>query len=86
MKITVNVDCTPDEARAFFGLPDVRPMQEALMRQLQERLAANIQAIDPETLLRTWLPGGLQGLDQFQKAFWAQMSAALRGGEPKDEP
>ena len=30
MKITVNVDCTPDEARHFFGLPDVKPMQDAL--------------------------------------------------------
>ena len=26
MKITVDVDCTPEEARAFLGLPDVKPM------------------------------------------------------------
>jgi len=30
MKITMNIDCTPDEARAFFGLPDVKPMQEKM--------------------------------------------------------
>lgn len=34
MKITIDVDCTPDEARRFLGLPDVAPMQEALMAQL----------------------------------------------------
>ena len=29
MKITVNVDCTPLEARQFMGLPNVEPMQKA---------------------------------------------------------
>ena len=31
MKITVNVDCTPEEARSFLGLPDVQPLQAAVM-------------------------------------------------------
>lgn len=38
MKITMNIDCTPEEARAFFGLPDVKPMQEKLLREMEERL------------------------------------------------
>ena len=29
MKITIEIDCTPDEARQFVGLPDVKPMQAA---------------------------------------------------------
>jgi hypothetical protein len=28
MKIKLDIDCTPEEMRAFFGLPDVKPMQE----------------------------------------------------------
>jgi len=40
MKITVDIDCTPEEARKFLGLPDVAPMQETLMRQVQERMEA----------------------------------------------
>ena len=31
MKITIDFDATPDEARRFFGLPDIAPMQEALV-------------------------------------------------------
>ena len=31
MKVTVDIDCTPEEARTFFGLPDVKPMQKAMM-------------------------------------------------------
>lgn len=86
MKITVNVDCTPEEARAFFGLPDVKPMQDALMQQLQERMSANIAAMDPETIVKTWLPVGLQSFEQFQKFMWNQMSAAMGGDRtpPKD--
>ena len=88
MKITIDIDCTPDEARTFFGLPDVKPMQEALIAQLQERMSANLAAMDPETLIKTWMPmglQGLQGLEQMQKAFWAQMSQAVgsAGGKSK---
>ena len=82
MKITVDVDCTPAEARAFLGLPDLKPMQDALMAQLQDRLLNNLQAVDPETLLATWLPSGLSGMEQFTKAIIAQMDIAL-GREPR---
>ncbi|MFN7635130.1 MAG: DUF6489 family protein [Acetobacteraceae bacterium] len=82
MKITVDVDCTPEEARAFFGLPDVRPMQEALMKQLQDRMSASLNAMDPETMMRTWMPAGIQGFEQLQKMFWSQMNAAM-GKDPK---
>ena len=54
MKITMDVECTPEEARAFLGLPDVRPMQEQLLRELQERMVANVRAMEPEAMLRTW--------------------------------
>ena len=42
MKITVDVECTPEEVRAFLGLPDVKPMQEQLMREVQDHMTANI--------------------------------------------
>jgi hypothetical protein len=77
MKITVDIDCTPEEARHFLGLPDVKPMQDALMQQLQDRMSANLQAMDPETMLKTWLPASIQGFEQIQKAFWSQMTAAM---------
>ena len=30
MKMTVEVDCTPEEARRFLGLPDVAPLHAAM--------------------------------------------------------
>ncbi len=76
MKITMNVDCTPEEARAFLGLPDVKPMQDQLMREVQERMAANIRAMEPETMLKTWLPATLKEFEQIQDLFMAQMTGA----------
>ena len=36
-KITMNINCTPDEARTYFGLPDVTPVQERLLKEMEER-------------------------------------------------
>jgi hypothetical protein len=79
MKITMNVDCTPEEARAFLGLPDVKPIQDQLMREVQERMAANIRAMEPEAMLRTWLPATLKGFEQIQEMFISQMTGNKRG-------
>lgn len=85
MKINVDIDCTPDEARRFLGLPDVAPMQAAVVEEMQKRMLAGLQAMDPEQLMQTWmqgmLPAGMQSWDQMQKAFWAQMSAMASGGD-----
>ena len=74
MKITIDIDCTPQEARAFLGLPDVAPLQSAMMDELQKRMTDNIAAMDPEQIFKTWFPAGTQTWDQMQKAFWAQMA------------
>ena len=79
MKVTVNIDCTPEEARTFMGLPDVQPMQEALMKDLEERLRSNIQSMSPENMMKTWLPAGMEGADSLQKMFWNQMQQTMSG-------
>ena len=76
MKITFDIDCTPQEARAFLGLPDVQPMQDALMHEVEERMRANLAAMEPESLFKTWLPASLQGFEQLQQMFFAQMGKA----------
>lgn len=83
MKVTFDVECTPEEARAFFGLPDVAPMQEALMKELEDQLRDNMRSLDPETMLKTWLPATMQGWGEIQKMFWNQMGASAMQTEPK---
>lgn len=55
MKITVNIDCTPAEARAFMGLPDFEPMQKRAMEQLEQRMVDALDRYSPEALLKMWL-------------------------------
>ena len=81
MKIKFDIDCTPEELRGFFGLPDVRPMQEELLKEVEERLRANVKALDPETMLNTWLPAGLKGFEQLQEMFMSQMAGRSGGGK-----
>jgi hypothetical protein len=68
VKITVNVDCTPDEARAFLGQPDLKPMQDELMQEMRNRLMAGMAAMDPAEMLRAWMPA-MAGFEQMQDFF-----------------
>jgi hypothetical protein len=67
MKVTVEVDCTPAEARAFMGLPDVEPLNDHLVSEMKRRMDENITAMQPEELMKTWTSFGLQAQDQFRK-------------------
>lgn len=82
MKITINIECTPHEARSFFGLPNVEPMQDALVAQMQERLSRYLDASDPEALMRLWLPEGVKGFGQMQEQFWRQFFSSVAPPEP----
>ncbi len=55
MKITVDIDCTPAEARQFLGLPDLEPLQRAALAEMEKRMMAEFERYSPEGLLKTWL-------------------------------
>jgi len=73
MKFKFDVECTPEEARQFIGLPNIAPMQDKMMKELEAKMKENISTLDPETFVKTWLPATLQGWGDMQKIFWAQM-------------
>jgi hypothetical protein len=75
MKFTVEADCTPAEARAFLGLPDLAPLNEHLVQEMQRRLDENIAMLKPDELVRTWMAFGGQAQEQFMKL----MSVAASG-------
>lgn len=80
MKIKIDIDCTPAEARSFLGLPDVTPLQAEVMSTLQERMMKAMETMDPEKLMKLWISGGAQGLEQLQKAFWEQFAGGRGKG------
>ena len=76
MKATVNVECTPQEARAFLGLPDVTALNEQLVSEMQVRLRENMAALAPEELMKNWLAFGGLAQEQFRKLMMAAAGAA----------
>jgi Family of unknown function (DUF6489) len=78
MKVNIEVDCTPDEARRFLGLPDVAPMQQTVMAAMEKRLVDTIQATDSQKLLDQWLPIGMKGIEQWQ-SLWTQLAQTAAG-------
>ena len=69
MKVNVEIDCTPLEARQFFGLPDVQPMQTAVMEKLQSQMMDNIQKVSPEAILQSWLSFDPKIAERFRDMF-----------------
>ena len=51
MKIKLDIDCTPEEARTFLGLPDVAPLQAEMMRTIQERMMKTLTTIEMVMIL-----------------------------------
>lgn len=85
MKVNVEIDCTPEEARSFFGLPNLQPMQERILGEIEARMKTALQSMEPEAVFKTWLPATMQGVEQvqqMQQMFWSQL-ASLAGGQKK---
>ena len=71
MKVNVEIDCTPLEARQFFGIPDVPPMQTAVMDRLQQQMLSNIEKVSPEALMQTWFTFDPKIAERFRDMFVA---------------
>ncbi len=76
MKFRVEADCTPVEARAFLGLPDVTPLNDQMVREMSSRMGANLSMLKPEELMKSWMSLGGQAQEQFMK----MMTSAAAGG------
>lgn len=83
MKVKFDIECTPEEARHFLGLPNIAPMQDALMKEMENQMRENIRSLDPETMIKTWLPASIEGWGQVQKMFWDQMGMGDTGAKSK---
>lgn len=75
MKVRVEVDCTPEEARAALGLPDVTALNEAMINEMQARMKSNMAALAPDELLKNWMALGGLAQEHFRKL----MTAAATG-------
>lgn len=67
MKFNVEVDCTPEEARRFLGLPDLTPVHDAYVAQLLETMKNGIGPETFEAVFKNWGPMSEAGMKLWQQ-------------------
>ena len=69
MKITFDIDCTPQEARTLMGLPDLEPLHELYLERMRGLVTDGLTPADFERLARNWMPGMADGLEKWRSVF-----------------
>lgn len=82
MKISFDIECTPEEARSFFGLPDLGPLHDVYLDRMKAAMADGITPADWEKMMRTWAPGIAGGFEQWQKLLMAGMTGMSGATKP----
>jgi hypothetical protein len=77
VKVSLEVDCSPQEARAFLGLPDVAGLNDHIVQEIKGRLDSNMSLLSPDELIRNWMAFGGQATENFRKL----MTAAATGAQ-----
>jgi hypothetical protein len=77
MNVTFNIDCTPEEARSFLGLPDLAPVHEKYVGSLLDAMngAGSLEQMDK--MLRAFSPMG----DASMKLFSQMMDMGMAAGK-----
>jgi hypothetical protein len=78
MKVNIEIDCSPKEARAFFGQPDVEAFNAWMVEQMQQRISQNMDMLKPEEILKGWMAFGGQAQEQMRRFMEAAAGAAAR--------
>lgn len=69
MKINVEVECTPEEARRFMGLPDLAPVHERYIAMMVDAIDKQGSPEAFEALIRSWAPMGEAGMNFWRGIF-----------------
>ena len=83
MKVQVEIDCTPEEARRFMGLPDVEKANEAYVDGISRAMKGAANAEQLQEFARQLAPMGQFGLKMFQN--FMENSQAFSEGARKSK-
>lgn len=69
MKINVEIECTPEEARRAMGLPDLAPVHERYVAMMVEAIDKQVNPESFEAMMRSWAPMGEAGMNFWRGLF-----------------
>lgn len=73
MKVNVEIECTPEEARRAMGLPDLTPIHERYVAMLLDTMDGTPKPEMLDAMMKSWAPMGEAGM-----ALWRQLFDAGR--------
>jgi hypothetical protein len=76
MKVNIEIDCTPEEARAFMGLPDVTEANSVYVANITKAMQGVSSPDQLAQYAQALAPMGQMGLKMFQNF----MESGLRAG------
>lgn len=79
MKVHVEVECSPEEARRFLGLPDVTKANEVYVDALTSAMQGAGSFDQLQELTKQIAPMGEFGLKMFQKFLESGVAMAMSG-------
>lgn len=85
MKIHVEIDCTPEEARAFLGLPDVSKANSVYIDTIAKAMKGAASVDQVQEFAKNIAPMGQVGIKLFQQ-FMESGSAFSGGAGKKNDP
>jgi hypothetical protein len=78
MNISMNIECTPEEARRLMGLPDMGPIHELYLSKLREAMSNGLTPELMDNMIRTWAPMGEVGMQAWRQLV-DQMTGSAKG-------
>jgi len=76
MKIQVEIECTPEEARSFIGLPDVGKANDIYIDTVSKAMKGVTNPDQLQDFAKQLAPMGQMGMKLFQNLVGASMNAA----------
>jgi hypothetical protein len=67
MKVNVEVDCTPEEARRFLGLPDVSKANDAYVEAVTKAMQGGGSLEQMQEYVKQLAPMGEMGMQMFRQ-------------------
>lgn len=78
MKVNVEIDCSPEEARRFLGLPDVTKANDVYVDAITKAMKGVGSVDQLQDLAKQVAPMGQMGLKLFQQFVESSMSGATK--------
>ena len=85
MKLNIEIDCTPEEARQFMGLPDVEQANAIYVDTIAKAMKGVTNTEQLEQYARQLAPMGQMGLKMFQNFVEGSMAASAMRNAKKDD-